>query len=107
TATAGTLADGTSAQVYSCGATPLAIHHDGVLATSGQVLRYGGVTIAAFFVAGAVPSNRTSCVALSTDPDSTGTEHYVTYNEGLSGSAIHQTTLGWVSPTNDRNRGCS
>jgi len=34
------------------------------------------------------------------------TEKYVTYNWGLSGANIDQSSLGWVDPGNKRNRGC-
>ncbi len=101
----GRIGDGTGDQVYSCGRQPSQQHYDAVAATAGQVLRYNGVTICAFYVAGARPSTN-DCVALPSDPDPTGTEHYVTYNEGLTGNDIHQTTLGWVNPGNDYNRGC-
>jgi hypothetical protein len=104
--TSGSVADGTSDQVYSCGSPPSRAHYDAVAATAGEVLMYRGIVIAGFFVAGANPSNRSSCVARSGDSDPTRTERYVTYNDGLTGSAIHQTSLGWISPTNNRNRGC-
>ncbi|MFH1438536.1 MAG: SpoIID/LytB domain-containing protein [Pseudomonadota bacterium] len=104
--TAGSIGDGTGDQVYSCGRTPTAEHHAAVEATSGQVLTYSGVTVCAFYVAGADPSNRSTCMATGSDPDPTNTERYVTYNEGLSGSGIEQSTLGWVHPENYRNRGC-
>jgi len=104
--TSGSVADGTGDQVYSCGHTPQPIHLEAVSATAGQVLTYMGVTVCAFYVAGADPSNRGTCIATSGDSDPTGTEHYVTYNEGLSGDDVEQTTLGLVHPTNHRNRGC-
>ncbi|MBN1771825.1 MAG: VCBS repeat-containing protein [Deltaproteobacteria bacterium] len=104
--TSGSVADGTSDQVYSCGSPPSAEHYEAVRATAGEVLMYRGVVIAGFFVAGANPSNRSTCVARSTDSDPTRTERYVTYNEGLTGTAVHQTSLGWINPANDRNRGC-
>ncbi len=103
--TSGSVNDGTSDQVYSCGATPSALHIQAVQETAGQVLTYNGSTICAFFVAGGIPS-ASSCVWASGDSDPTGTEHYVTYNWNLSGSNIEQTTLGWVSPSNVYNRGC-
>ncbi len=101
----GSINDGTSDQVYSCGATPGPLHYQAVNETAGQVLTYSGVTICAFYVAGAVPS-ASSCVAVSGDNDYSNTEHYVTYNEGLSGNNIEQTTLGWVNSGNLYNRGC-
>ncbi|MDY0002789.1 MAG: SpoIID/LytB domain-containing protein [Polyangia bacterium] len=101
----GSINDGTSDQVYSCGRTPTALHIQAAQETAGQVLRYSGVTICAFYVAGAIPS-ASSCVATSSDNDPTNTEHYVTYNWGLSGNNIEQTTLGWVNTGNLYNRGC-
>jgi len=102
----GSVQDGTGDQVYSCGRTPGPEHIEAVRATSGQVLTYAGVVICAFFVAGADPSNRSTCVATSSDGDPTNTERYVTYNEGRSGADVEQTTLGWVDPGNVYNRGC-
>lgn len=99
--TAGAIADGTSDQVYSCGSAPNAQQIKAVADTAGQVLRYKGVTICSFFVAGGAASPP-GCVGSS----AAATEKYVTYNEGKSGAGIDQTTLGWVSPTNSRNRGC-
>lgn len=101
--TAGSINDGTSDQVYSCGSEPTADQIKAVQETSGQFLSYKGDTICAFFVAGAKQSPP-SCQG-GTD-DATNTEKYVTYNWGLSGDAIHQTTLGWVNTGNTRNRGC-
>ncbi|MFH2010217.1 MAG: SpoIID/LytB domain-containing protein [bacterium] len=103
--TSGSINDGTSDQVYSCGSTPGAQHHQAVQETAGVVLTYSGHTICAFYVSGAIPS-ASSCVATASDPDPHGVEHYVTYNWGLSGSNIEQTTLGWVNPGNYYNRGC-
>jgi hypothetical protein len=74
---------------------------EAVKATSGQVLRYKNTTLAAFFVAGgkaSPPASRGDTAA--------ATEKYVTYNEGLSGTDVRQSTIGFVSPTNYRNRGC-
>lgn len=102
---AGSINDGTSDQVYSCGASPGPQHYQAVNETAGVVLTYSGVTICAFYVAGAIPS-AASCVATASDADPTNTEHYVTYNQGLSGNNIEQTTLGWVNPGNLYNRGC-
>jgi Stage II sporulation protein len=104
-ATSGSIKDGTGDQVYSCGKTPSAKHHQAVKETSGQVLRFQGKVICAFYVAGAKPS-ASSCVATSGDSDPTSTEKYVTYNAGKSGSGITQSKLGWVSASNVYNRGC-
>ncbi len=99
--TSGSIADGTGDQVYSCGSPPTALQIKAVEETVGQVLRYKGVTICSFYVAGGAGSPP-GCVGSS----AAATEKYVTYNEGKTGSGIEQTTLGWVSPTNTRNRGC-
>jgi len=101
----GSIKDGQSDQVYTCGASPKAKHYQAVTDTSGQVLRYSGVSICAFYVAGAKPS-AASCVAKAGDSDPTGTEKYVTYNDGKKGSGIKQSTLGWVNSGNIENRGC-
>jgi MYXO-CTERM domain-containing protein len=98
--TSGSIADGQSDQVYSCGSKATALQKKAVQETAGIVLRYGGTTLCSFFVAGG------SASAPSCHGGSASTEHYVTYNAGLSGSAIHQSSLGWVSPSNKRNRGC-
>ncbi|PIE17093.1 MAG: hypothetical protein CSA65_09700 [Proteobacteria bacterium] len=102
----GSIKDGQANQVYSCSAKPKQRHYDAVKATAGQVLRYQGTVICAFYVAGAKPSDTTGCVAKSWDSDPTHTETYVTYNEGKSGSGITQSKLGWVSSSNIYNRGC-
>jgi len=99
--TAGQIGDGQGDQVYSCGRTPLTQHVQAVADTAGVVLTYHADVICSFYVAGATQS----------PPDCQGntgasTETYVTYNDGLSGDAIHQSTLGWVDPGNYRNRGC-
>ncbi|MDX2089582.1 MAG: SpoIID/LytB domain-containing protein [Kofleriaceae bacterium] len=102
--TSGSVADGTSDQVYTCGTQPGPQHYQAVRETAGQVLRYRNVNVAAFFVAGSRNQPAPSCRGSTDDP--TNTERYVTYNEGLSGNNLRQTTLGFVSPTNYRNRGC-
>jgi hypothetical protein len=99
--TAGSIADGTGDQVYSCGSAPTALQIKAVADTAGQVLRYKGITVCAFFVAGGA-GTPPGCIGSS----AAATEKYVTYNAGKSGTGITQTTLGWVSPTNYRNRGC-
>jgi hypothetical protein len=99
----GTIDDGTGDQVYSCGRTPGPEHLAAVEATSGEVLQYQGTQVAAFFVAGAL-QDPGACMGGTDDP--TGTEGFVTYNEGLSGDQIHQTSLGFVDPSNHANRGC-
>jgi MYXO-CTERM domain-containing protein len=98
--TAGAIGDGQGDQVYSCGSAANALQKQAVLDTAGMVLRYKSQTIASFYVAGGAASPP-MCKG-----GSASTEPYVTYNEGLTGSALHQTTLGYVSPSNYRNRGC-
>lgn len=101
----GSICDGTKCQVYTCANKPQQRHYDAASATAGQVLMWGGVVICAFYVAGAKPSTA-SCQALPGDEDPTGTEKYVTYNEGKSGADVTQSPLGWVDPGNKYNRGC-
>ena len=104
----GSISDGTGDQVYSCGKTPTAAHINAVKATAGQVLMYQSKFVCAFYVAGAKPSTST-CKALSSDPDSTNTEKYVTYNEGKTLGNVTASPLGW-SPGPGKiyaeNRGC-
>lgn len=100
----GSIADGTSDQVYSCGREPREEHYEAVRQTEGVVLQYGERTIAGFFVAGSRNQPAPDCRGSTDDP--TNTERYVTYNEGLAGDEITQTTLGFVHPTNTYNRGC-
>jgi hypothetical protein len=99
----GVIDDGTSDQVYGCGAQPGPQHYAAVSSTSGQVLRHRQRLIAAFYVAGALQSPPT-CTGGANDP--TATERYVTYNDGKRADAITQTALGWVDPTSHANRGC-
>jgi uncharacterized protein (TIGR03382 family) len=99
----GRIGDGQGDQVYTCGNPAGDEHRRAVEETSGLVLVYGGVTVAAFYVAGAF-QDPPSCAGGTDDP--TGTEPFVTYNEGLSGDEIEQTSLGLVDPANFANRGC-
>ena len=99
----GAIGDGQGDQVYSCANEAGDVHRQAVAETSGEILMYQDVVIAAFYVAGARQTGP-SCRGGTDDP--TNTERYVTYNEGRSGDDIEQTTLGWVSPTNHENRGC-
>jgi MYXO-CTERM domain-containing protein len=99
--TSGSIVDGQGDQVYTCGAQPQAKHFQAVQETAGQVLRYNNQTVAAFYVAGSKQSPP-ACKGVN----DVATEKYVTYNEGLSGDNLTQTTLGWVNPKNYRNRGC-
>lgn len=106
----GSICDSQKCQVYTCSrctgkAGKGSKYYAAAQATAGQVLMWGGVVIASFYVAGAKPST-SSCVAKSSDPDSTKTEKWVTYNSGKTGSAVTQTKLGWVNSGNKYNRGC-
>lgn len=97
--------DGQGDQVYTCQNQPSAIHFEAVAATSGEILRYENTYVAAFYVAGAVPTEQ-GCVAIAGDNDYSSTEHYVTYNWGRRAGAVDQTNLGWVNAGNYANRGC-
>ncbi|MBN2360913.1 MAG: hypothetical protein JXR83_15765 [Deltaproteobacteria bacterium] len=99
----GQIRDGTSDQVYSCSAEPGEAQRRAVRETAGQYLAYGSTTLCAFFVAGA---HQSPPECRGNTSDSTNTERYVTYNWGLSGDNIHQSTLGWVDDGNYANRGC-
>lgn len=103
--TSGSILNGEADQVYGCGIPPLAKHYKAVQETAGQVLRYKGTQVAAFYVNGAIPS-QSSCYAASWDPDWNGVQHYVTYNWGRTGDWVTQTDLGWVEPGYHANRGC-
>jgi hypothetical protein len=100
----GSIGDGQGDQVYTCARAPGPEHMQAAADTAGQVLRYQNTQVAAFFVAGAKNQPAPTCRGSTDDP--TNTEKYVTYNEGLAGDQITQTTLGFVDPTNYANRGC-
>jgi hypothetical protein len=87
--------DDTRDQVYNPTVTVTNQHRQSVTDTNGIVLEYTGdyhTIICAFYVSG------------------TGsTAQYVTYNEGKSGNAITQTTLGYTTSPPSKfpdNRGC-
>ena len=101
----GSIGDGQSDQVYTCGRMPGPQHFEAVSQTSGQVLTYQNVQVAAFYVAGAIPTTL-DCIPTAEDDDPTQTERYVTYNEGKSGDELIQSPLGWVNSGNLANRGC-
>lgn len=98
--TSSSISDGQGDQVFSCGSHAGALEKQAVAETAGMILRYSGTTIAAFFVAGGNASPP-AC-----HDSSSSTSGDVTYNAGKTGSAIHQTPLGFVDPSNLRNRGC-
>jgi hypothetical protein len=93
--------DGQNAQVYSCGSGPSAMQIKAVEETAGQVLRHNNLTICSFYVAGDPTLSPPGCVGNDADA---ATEKYVTYNSGLSGSAVHPSSLG--SSSSPYNRGC-
>jgi murein DD-endopeptidase MepM/ murein hydrolase activator NlpD len=102
--TSGSIRDGEGDAVYTCGRSPGPEHIRAVRETRGQVLRYRNTQVAAFFVAGARRQMPPGCRGSTVDD--TGTERYVTYNEGRTGDAVQGSSLGWVSPRNYANRGC-
>lgn len=90
-------------QVYDCDHAQVEQRHrDAVNATRGQVLTHNDRLAAAFYVAGAIPSTN-SCRPARGDRDPTGTEKWVTYNQGRTGSGVRGTPLG--SLANPANRG--
>lgn len=68
-------------------------------ATRGVMARYQGELIIANYVAGSRVNEDGSLGS-----DYSGTEHWVTYNEGLSGSAVKPTALSYKQRSD--NRGC-
>jgi hypothetical protein len=101
----GRIGDGQGDQVFTCNRPPGEEHREAVRTTAGQVLMYADAPIAAFYVAGAIPSTD-DCRPAAGDRDPTSTERWVTYNEGRSGDEVVQTELGFVDPRNFANRGC-
>lgn len=102
----GTIRDGQADQVYTCANEPTAEHFQAVAETAGEVLVYRGVEVAAFYVAGAIPSDRVSCISAPGDNDYSGTEPYVTVNWGFIEEGVQQSHLGWINDANYANRGC-
>jgi hypothetical protein len=104
--TNGSICDGQGCQVYSCGNTPSALVQQAVDETSGQYLAYNGNVTYGFYVNGDVDTAPPGCVG---NP-SASNENWVTYNDGLSGTAVAQTPLGFQHATSDagygQNRGC-
>lgn len=101
-ATSGSICDGQGCQVYGCGATPQAKHIQAVKETAGQYLTYGNMLTYGFYVAGDSNAAPPGC------KDYAGTtSKYVTYNEGKTGTAVTQTSLGYIGPPGfGQNRGC-
>lgn len=103
--TSGSICDSQGCQVYSCGATPQAIHYQAVEETSGQYLMYNNTLTYGFYVAGDNNTSPPACVGVSG-----ATEGWVTYNEGQTGTDVEQTALGFIHDPADfgygQNRGC-
>lgn len=99
----GAIGDSQSDQVYSCTRPMSPLAHRAVAETSGQIVAYRGVQVAAFYVAGALQAPP-GCADGRNDP--TDTEQYVTYNQGKRGNRVTKTHLGWVRGDNPANRGC-
>jgi MYXO-CTERM domain-containing protein len=101
-ATKGSICDGQGCQVYGCGATPTDKAKKAVADTAGVYLSYGGMLTYGFYVAGDPNSKAPSCQG-----SSGSTEKWVTYNDGLSGTQVKQTALGYIGPPGyGQNRGC-
>ncbi len=118
----GFINDGTSDQVYSCAGSATAIHLQAAAATEGEVLyirdnvgAQSDVLIAAFYVAGAIPTGpfnpaHPSAVPNPGDSDPTSTQQWVTYpyESGHFGGSNLGTPLGFQgTPSNPNwpNRG--
>ena len=102
-ATKGSICDGQGCQVYSCGAKPSAKAYQAVKETAGIYLSFGGMLTYGFYVSGDNNTSAPSCKGSSSHP----MEKYVTYNQGLSGTSVKQTSLGYIGPPGyGQNRGC-
>lgn len=103
--TEGSICDSQGCQVYSCGNEPNALAHQAVDETSGMYLSYNDTLTYAFYVAGDSSVSPPSCVGVDAP-----TEHWITYNEGRSGTDVEQTELGFIHAPGDngygQNRGC-
>jgi hypothetical protein len=104
--TAGSICDSQGCQVYGCAGDPEPIHYQAVMETSGVYMMNNATLTYGFYVAGDNGVAPPACVG----DVSVGTEHWVTYNEGKSGTEITQTELGFVFDPGDagygQNRGC-
>ncbi len=105
--TNGSICDGQGCQVYSCGADPEPVHYQAVAETSGIYLMYNSTLTYGFYVAGDPAAAAPSCIGVD---GAAATEHWITYNEGKSGTDVEQTELGFVHAPGDsgygQNRGC-
>ncbi len=101
--TYGSICDGTSCQVYSCGKTPSPIHQQAVDETSGVYLAYNGNVTYGAYLAGDPNTAPPECIGGES-------EGSITYNEGKTGTAVEQTGLLWIHDPSDggygQNRGC-
>ncbi|WP_197526492.1 SpoIID/LytB domain-containing protein [Botrimarina colliarenosi] len=121
--TAGTIADGTSDQVYTGnGQPPRQIHLDAAAATEGEILwvrdnigAQSDVLLASFYVAGSIPTGpfdfeNPGFISEPGDSDPTNTQKWVTfpYANGQFGGNNPGTPLGFIgTPSNPNwpNRG--
>lgn len=109
--TSGSIQNGTVDQVYwrNNAGQPTSIHYDAAADTAGVVISYANIQVAAFYVAGAIPSGPTARPNPG-DPDPTSTQQWVTYPlyDGLEGNFNLGTPLGFNGTPNNpfyRNRG--
>ncbi len=102
----GSICDSQQCQVYSCGAEPNDLVRRAVAETAGQYLSYGGVLTYGFYVSGDKHTAGPSCEG---NPGGQ-LEDLITYNDGLSGTEVEQTELGWIFEPGQagygQNRGC-
>ena len=96
--------DGQDFQVYTCSNKPSQKHFQAAQDTQGIIISHKSNILTAFYVAGAIPSNKSTCIYKSGDSDPTKTQKHVTYNWGKSGSNVSGSNLGYLS--NPTNRGC-
>lgn len=101
----GSVCDSQGCQVYSCASEPSQEVYEAVAATSGIYLSHSDTLTYSFYVAGDNGTAPPECIG-----QGGGTEGFVTYNQGLSGFDVEQTTLGWVFEPGEvgygQNRGC-
>jgi len=102
-ATKGSICDGQGCQVYSCGAKPAAKAYQAVKETAGIYLSFSNMLTYGFYVSGDNNTPASTCKGSSSHP----MEKYVTYNWGLTGTSVKQTSLGYIGPPGyGQNRGC-
>lgn len=104
--TNGSICNSQGCQVYSCNNDPLPIHQQAVDETSGEYLAYNGNVTYGFYVNGDSNTLPPSCVGAPGAQN----EHWITYNEGRTGTDVEQTSLGFEFDPSDagygQNRGC-